>query len=535
MARTERTATAPARVRVGLPIVPDGSARHPLLVAFEGDARCNNGCDPCVTRGARGEREVRGRHVVVRDREPTLRPDLVAHVARLRAEGAAAISVLTNGRMLVYPRVARSLVKAGASRMIVKLFGETAGEHDQHTRVPGSFAQACAGIETARAAGAEVLVTFPRAKGDGAAERALAHALTGREPTVLPEPEVESHGGEYRYDVVLVRQGVTDPRWIEGMLPMVHVNTGPACNIRCVYCNVHGGEDQRLFDRAYVDRMLVAALEWTRRELPGQRATIDFIGGEPTLHPELPSFIARARELGFASVLICTNGALLLREGYLDALAAAGLTGVRFSFHDHRAGVAARLADVSGVGDKYVEVAKTLLARTDVRPHFFRILLDENLDALEDYLRLIAHHNRTGRALEVMLGMPSQRGRMRDARDVFPPLATLRAHVARAVELGAELGLDILLHHAPACLYPADPSRAMCLHVEALQVEALANERRAFNTEGDASYGAACEACPARTRGCHGLPAAYFEMDRDAAEAWLTPLALRSAPAEHEG
>lgn len=525
MARTERTATAPARMRVGLPIIPDGSERHPLLVTLGGDARCNNGCEPCVTHGASASEDVRGRHVVIRDREPTLDKALPKRIAALKAGGAIAVTLLTNGRMLVYPRLARAIVAAGATRIVVKIFGPEAAAHDAHTRVAGSFEQARAGIRTARAAGADVLVTFPLQRGDERM-RDLARELTGHDPIEMPEPEVEAHGGEYRYDVVLVREGVTDPRWIEGMLPMVHVNTGPACNIRCVYCNVHGGDDQRLFDREYVDRMLVAALEWTRRELPGQRPTIDFIGGEPTLHPELPSFIARARELGFDSVLICTNGALLLRDGYLDRLSAAGLTGVRFSFHDHRSEMAGKLADVSGVGEKYVDVAKALLSRQDLRPHFFRILLRENLDALEDYLRWIAAHNRTGHALEVMFGMPSQRGRMESAHALFPSLTEVRDSVARAVELGSELGLDILLHHAPACLYPRDPSRAMCLHVEALQIEALANLRRAFNTEGDAQYGAACVTCPARGRGCHGLPRAYFEMDARAAERWLIPLAL---------
>jgi hypothetical protein len=54
MARREAPVTAPARARVGLPVVADGSRRHPLLVGVDGSpGACNNGCQPCVTRPIR--------------------------------------------------------------------------------------------------------------------------------------------------------------------------------------------------------------------------------------------------------------------------------------------------------------------------------------------------------------------------------------------------------------------------------------------------------------------------------------------------
>lgn len=538
MAKTETAASGPARGRVGLPILRDGSREQPLLLALpEGDGRagqCNNGCDPCVSARVPGPESafdvpVRGLHVVLRDRELTLRGDLAKHVAELSRRGARSISLLTNGRALLYPERARRLVSAGVHRFVIKLFGRDAASHDRHTRVPGSFDQAMAGVAQARALDRRAVITFPTLlEGDAAAERAariaFAREHTGWDPVELPEPQVTAYGGEYRYDLVLLRQGVADPRWQQSFLPMIHVNTGPACNARCVYCNVHGGDDQRLFDESYVDQVLSRTYEWARASLGDARPTLDFIGGEPTLHPGLPRLVARARAIGFASVLICTNGALLLRPGYLDQLAAAGLTGVRFSFHDHRRDVAAALADAGGVGNKYLEVAELLLSRTDLRPHFYRILLRQNLEALPDYVRWIGEHNRTGKRLEVMLGMPSQRGRMQAAQDLYPSLERLRPVVAEAIEVGRRFDLDVLVHHAPACLVPDDPSRAMCLHVEALQVEALSNEQRGFNTEGDTRHAEACASCPARDAGCYGLPEAYFTLDAAAAERWATPI-----------
>jgi len=259
--------------------------------------------------------------------------------------------------------------------------------------------------------------------------------------------------------------------------------------------------------------------------------TVDFIGGEPTLHPDLPRFLARARAKGFRQITICTNGVLLLREGYLDGLVAAGLTGVRFSLHDHRPEVASALADAGDLGARYVDVARLLLSRTDLRPHIYRILLAETLDALPEYVRFLAGNNRTGRRIELVLGMPSMRGRMFDHPELYPPLAGLREKVRSAVELAESLGIEALLHHAPACLHAVEPERVACLHVTTQQVDASTGAVRALSFEGDAQYGRACDSCTGKAEGCHGLPAAYFEADREAAEAWLLPIRYRAARA----
>ena len=84
------------------------------------------------------------------------------------------------------------------------------------------------------------------------------------------------------------------------------------------------------------------------------------------------------------------------------------------------------------------------------------------------------------------------------------------------------------MHHAPACLYPDDTTRAACTHVVTQQVDAVRGAITEQQFEGDTGYGAACAACPARDQGCAGLPRAYLDDDRAAAEAWLTPIAFSS-------
>lgn len=539
MARRVSLAIAPARERAGLPVVPDGSRRHPLLLRLpDSDATqpdigsCNNGCETCLTlpvaaNGAVSAGTVRGQHVVIRHREATLRKDLPSFVQGLALQAPASISLLTNGRMLGYGAFTRALIRAGVGRFIVKLFGLDAVSHDAHTRTPKSFDQALAGIRVAKDLGAEVHVTFPNRSLDKDLRQVLARELSGCDPVEMPEPEVEAHANEYRYDVVVLQEGIElgHPHWHNSFFPMAHVNTGPVCNIRCVYCNVHGGTDQRVYDRDYIKQLIDDAAERVLIKRGGAGIpTLDFIGGEPTLHQNLAELISYGRERGFSKVYICTNGALLGKNNLLDRLVAAGLTGVRFSFHDHRTDVANALANMPGLGESYLTVAKLLLSRPDVRTHIFRIILANTIDALPDYVRWLAANNKTGRPIDLAFGMPSMRGRLFENREIYPQLAGLREAVSAAVELAISLGIEPMIHHAPACLHPESPGRAACTHIKTMQFDALSGVETDTNFEGDARHGAACANCSARTRGCAGLPSAYFDQDPEAAEAWLTPV-----------
>lgn len=77
------------------------------------------------------------------------------------------------------------------------------------------------------------------------------------------------------------------------------------CNLSCRHCYINPAQHgTRRLPSVTIARWLA---ELAARH-PG--ANVIFLGGEPTLHPELPAAVKDARRLGYASVTVDTNGYL---------------------------------------------------------------------------------------------------------------------------------------------------------------------------------------------------------------------------------
>ncbi|MEF2144768.1 MAG: radical SAM protein [Desulfovibrionaceae bacterium] len=100
------------------------------------------------------------------------------------------------------------------------------------------------------------------------------------------------------------------------------------CDLSCAFCFASAGGPVRPdMDEPHVARLLEGVMA-----VSGP-CNIQFSGGEPGLHPELPAFISRAKAMGFPFVQLNTNGLRAAREdGFAESLAAAGLDSVFLQF-----------------------------------------------------------------------------------------------------------------------------------------------------------------------------------------------------------
>ncbi len=78
--------------------------------------------------------------------EPTTNPRLPTWARWAREQGAARVSLMTNGRALSYPDYTARLIRAGINRFYISIHGHESRLHQALTRTPDSFAQTVAGL-----------------------------------------------------------------------------------------------------------------------------------------------------------------------------------------------------------------------------------------------------------------------------------------------------------------------------------------------------------------------------------------------------
>ncbi len=121
----------------------------------------------------------------------------------------------------------------------------------------------------------------------------------------------------------------------------VKIVTGLKCNIQCLFCYYR--DSLKAPNRTFAE--IKKDLLFARRH---NVAELDFSGGEPTMHPDLPAMISEAKKLGFKRVAIISNGVRLSDEKYLATLKTEGLDEILFSVHGPDADVHDQLTTVAG-------------------------------------------------------------------------------------------------------------------------------------------------------------------------------------------
>ena len=106
-------------------------------------------------------------------------------------------------------------------------------------------------------------------------------------------------------------------------VPHVTVEPNKTCNIHCAACYSR--------DHSTVRTLAEVVADVDRARQLRNLESVTLIGGEPTLHPELPAMVRAIKERGLICMLLTNGLALAQDERLIDALIAAGLD--RFLLH----------------------------------------------------------------------------------------------------------------------------------------------------------------------------------------------------------
>lgn len=207
------------------------------------------------------------------------------------------------------------------------------------------------------------------------------------------------------------------------------VALGPACNNACVFC---AQGELRAHDAA---RDVAAALSAV---VPGD--TVAFVGGEPTLHDDLPRWIADVDARGASSILVQTNGRRLAYAAYARVLREASprvclevsLHGASAPMHDYHTQVSGSFGQTA-LGLRH--------ARAEGLPTYVTtIVTRSNYRHLAEIVRVAHASGARGHQLAIAepLGAAA-----RAADRVVPAVELVRPYLLKAVAEAKRLGLPL--------------------------------------------------------------------------------------------
>lgn len=84
------------------------------------------------------------------------------------------------------------------------------------------------------------------------------------------------------------------------------------CNMKCPICFASSDASGHIYEPSYEE--VVGMLKLFRQTRPVAGRTIQFSGGEPTLHPRLFDILRAADDLGFSHIQMATNGLLFAED-----------------------------------------------------------------------------------------------------------------------------------------------------------------------------------------------------------------------------
>lgn len=239
---------------------------------------------------------------------------------------------------------------------------------------------------------------------------------------------------------------------------MLHVLTGAHCNNHCLFCM----ESDREGRRRHVLSQSSADIQRFIEQYPG-RDEILFTSGEPTTSRDLDRYVTWAREAGYETIGLITNGRRLSRPKYAAALIARGVNKITVSIHGHDAATHDGLTQARGSFEQTRHGLERLAAlrrggrRFDL--HTCTVVVRPNIPYLAELYQLLRQLDVDRMCFNVMMVKGFGAERITALMPRYSDVA--QAFGALAAGLGARDLTRIALADVPRCATVGLPQRIL--------------------------------------------------------------------------
>lgn len=267
----------------------------------------------------------------------------------------------------------------------------------------------------------------------------------------------------------------------------IDLKVGFACNNRCVFC-VQGDKRSRYSPRS---------TEELRTVLKDERARVSavvFTGGEPTVRPDLLELVAYARDLGYRTIQIQTNGRMFAHRGFVRRLLEAGANEFSPALHGHVAPLHDFLTGAPGAFAQTVTGIRNLKAQ-GLFVLTNSVITKSNYRHLPDLARLL-----------VSLGVDQFQfafvhpvGTAGDQFErVVPRMELLAPHLQAALRIGLEAGRRVYTEAVPYCILPGHEECVVEKHIPRTAIydaESTIEDYTKYRLDEGKLKGPACPDC----------------------------------------
>ena len=223
---------------------------------------------------------------------------------------------------------------------------------------------------------------------------------------------------------------------------------GPACNNRCVFCVADGRTDLPMTQKDISNKLMHA------RKIGIDRLVLS--GGECTIRKDILMVIRHAKELGYRSIQVQTNGRKFRDEKFTENMINSGVSEISISLHGHVPQIHDALTGIIGSFDETINGILNIqkIEESGARIFINSVITTANYLYLDDMVKLCV-------ALQVdniQFAYIHAQGRAKDRfRELSPRKTEITKHIIKAIQVANEAGYGVgrvMVEAFPYCLLP---------------------------------------------------------------------------------
>lgn len=265
------------------------------------------------------------------------------------------------------------------------------------------------------------------------------------------------------------------------------IKIGFACNNRCRFC-VQGDKRHRVKPPTTDD--VLEELRLGRQRAEG----VVFTGGEPTLRRDLLSLVSRARDLGYETIQIQSNGRTFASRRFCEQLIEAGATEFSPALHGHTPELHDYLTRAPGsfmqttrgirnlrlLGQYVLTNSVVVRANSRTLNHLAQLLVDLGVNQYQ-----LAFVHPVGTAED-------------DFYQVVPRMEILSPYLRAGLEPGLKAGLTVHTEAVPYCILPGYEQcvvESRIPHTKVVDAGQVVEDYRAYRLTEGKLKGPGCPTC----------------------------------------